>query len=61
MSIWIPLSFTTRPFARSDTTSFFYTNGMPKKGTHLESFVNLYKTEEGRRIVEDTGFVPVAL
>jgi phosphate transport system substrate-binding protein len=40
---------------------FFYTNGTPKKGTHLEAFVNLYKTAEGRKIVEDTGFVPAAL
>lgn len=38
---------------------YFYTNGMPKKGSHLEAFVNLYKTAEGRRIVEDTGFIPV--
>jgi phosphate transport system substrate-binding protein len=40
---------------------YFYTNGAPEKGTHLEAFVNLYRTAEGRRLVEDTGFVPVSL
>ncbi len=36
-----------------------YTNGRPKEGTHLYNFINLYKTEEGKRIIEDIGFVPV--
>lgn len=40
---------------------FFYTNGAPAKGSHLDAFVNLYRTPEGRKLVEDTGFVPVAL
>ncbi len=40
---------------------FFYTNGTPAKGSHLEAFVNLYRTAEGRKLVEDTGFVPIAL
>ncbi len=39
---------------------YFYTNGSPKKGTPLEAFVNLYTTDEGRKIIADTGFVPVA-
>lgn len=38
---------------------YFYTNGRPKKGTHLAAFVELYRTEEGRRIIEDCGFIPV--
>jgi phosphate transport system substrate-binding protein len=37
----------------------FYTNGRPKEGTPLADFVYLYKTEEGRRLVEDVGFVPL--
>jgi phosphate transport system substrate-binding protein len=36
-----------------------YTNGRPKEGTPLHAFVNLFKTPEGRKIIEDTGFVPV--
>jgi len=39
---------------------YFYTNGSPKKGSPLEAFVNLYTTEEGRKIIADTGFVPLA-
>ena len=38
---------------------FMYTNGEPAEGTHLASFLNLYKTEEGKKIVEEQGFVPV--
>jgi len=38
---------------------FMYTNGQPAEGTHLSAFLNLYKTEEGRKIVEEQGFVPV--
>jgi phosphate transport system substrate-binding protein len=37
---------------------YMYTNGRTREGTHLNAFVNLSKTPEGRRIVEDTGFVP---
>jgi phosphate transport system substrate-binding protein len=38
---------------------FMYTNGSPKSGTHLAAFVNLYVTPDGKKLVEDTGFVPV--
>ena len=38
---------------------FMYTNGAPKSGTPLADFVNLGKTAEGRKLIEDTGFVPV--
>lgn len=38
---------------------FMYTNGRTKEGTALDGFVNLGQTPEGRRIIEDTGFVPV--
>jgi phosphate transport system substrate-binding protein len=46
----------TYPIARP---LYMYTNGRTKAGTDLDAFVNLFKTEEGRKIVEDTGFVPV--
>ncbi|MEI8138606.1 MAG: phosphate ABC transporter substrate-binding protein [bacterium] len=46
----------TYPIARP---LYMYTNGRPKEGTALYDFVNLCKTEEGRRIIEDTGYVPV--
>jgi len=36
-----------------------YTNGRPKDGTALYGFVNLCDTAEGKRIIEDTGFIPV--
>jgi phosphate transport system substrate-binding protein len=36
---------------------YFYTNGRPRAGSPLHDFVNLCSTPEGRRIVEDTGFV----
>jgi phosphate transport system substrate-binding protein len=38
---------------------YMYTNGRPKEGTALYDFVNLCKTEEGKRIIEDTGYIPV--
>jgi phosphate transport system substrate-binding protein len=38
---------------------YLYTNGRPKKGTALYEYVNLYATPEGKRIVEETGFVPL--
>ena len=37
---------------------FMYTNGRPKAGTHLEAFVGLYLGRDGKKIIEDTGFVP---
>lgn len=46
----------TYPIARP---LFMYTNGRPKTGTALYDFVNLSKTEEGKKIIEDTGYVPV--
>jgi phosphate transport system substrate-binding protein len=46
----------TYPIARP---LYMYTNGRPQEGTPLADFVNLSKTPEGMRIVEDVGFVPV--
>jgi phosphate transport system substrate-binding protein len=46
----------TYPVARP---LYMYTNGRPKEGAPLFDFVNLYATPEGKRIIEDTGFVPV--
>ena len=36
-----------------------YTNGRPKEGSHLFNFVNLSNTAEGKKIIEDKGFVPL--
>jgi len=38
---------------------YLYTNGDPKAGTALAEFVGFCKTEKGRQIVSDIGFVPV--
>ena len=38
---------------------FMYTTGEPAAGSHLAKFVGLYATEEGKKIVEETGFIPV--
>jgi phosphate transport system substrate-binding protein len=38
---------------------YMYTNGRPKQGTALHDFVNLSDTPEGKRIIEDLGFVPL--
>lgn len=38
---------------------FMYTNGEPAEGSHLAAFLGLYKTADGRKIVEEQGFVPV--
>lgn len=38
---------------------YMYTNGRPKQGTPLYDFINLSDTPEGKRIIEDTGFVPI--
>jgi phosphate transport system substrate-binding protein len=46
----------TYPIARP---LFMYTNGRPKDGTALCDFVNLCKTEDGKRIIADIGFVPL--
>jgi phosphate transport system substrate-binding protein len=37
---------------------YMYTNGRPKQGTPLCDFVNLSATPEGRKIIEEKGFVP---
>jgi len=44
----------TYPIARP---LFMYTNGRPKEGTALYDFVNLSNTAEGKKIIDDTGFV----
>jgi len=36
---------------------YMYTNGQPKEGTHLCTFVNFYKTAKGKEITEAIGFV----
>ena len=38
---------------------FMFTNGYPKMGSHLYSFLNLYLTQKGHEIIEEIGFVPV--
>jgi phosphate transport system substrate-binding protein len=38
---------------------YMYTNGHPREGSHIYNFISLYKTEEGKKIIEDIGFVPV--
>jgi phosphate transport system substrate-binding protein len=38
---------------------FMFTNGYPKMGSRLHSFLNLYLTEKGQQIIEEIGFVPV--
>ena len=38
---------------------FMFTNGYPKLGTPLYSFVTLHLSKEGQEIVEEIGFVPV--
>lgn len=38
---------------------FMFTDGYPKLGSHLHSFVTLYLTPKGQDIIESIGFVPV--
>ena len=38
---------------------YMYTNGRPQLGTPLAGFMLLSATEEGKQIIEDTGFVPL--
>ena len=38
---------------------YMYTNGRPKLGTPLAGFMLLSVTEDGKRIIEDTGFIPL--
>ena len=39
---------------------YMYTSGRPKEGTHVYNYVMLYKSADGRKIIEDIGFVPLA-
>ncbi len=38
---------------------FMFTNGYPKLGSHIFSFITLYLTPKGQEIVEEIGFIPV--
>lgn len=38
---------------------YMYTNGKPKEGTHLCNFLNLYKAKEGKKIIDDLGYVSI--
>jgi phosphate transport system substrate-binding protein len=38
---------------------FMFTNGCPKMGGHLFTFLNLYLTKKGQDIIREIGFVPV--
>jgi len=38
---------------------YMYTNGRPSEGTPLCEFINLPKTAEGMKIIEDTGYIPL--
>ncbi len=46
----------TYPIARP---LYMYTNGRPKQDTSLYDFITLSDSPEGKKIIEDTGFVPV--
>lgn len=46
----------TYPIARP---LYMYTNGEPEEGSHLAAFLNLYQTADGKKIIEEQGFVPV--
>ena len=46
----------TYPIARP---LYMYTNGRPSQDSPLFDFIELANTPEGKRIVEDTGFVPL--
>ena len=38
---------------------YMYTHGRPAQGSPLFDFINLSNTPEGKKIVQDTGFVPL--
>lgn len=38
---------------------YMYTRGEPAADTHVGKYLNLYKAADGRKIVEEQGFVPV--
>ncbi|MFH1477441.1 MAG: phosphate ABC transporter substrate-binding protein [Verrucomicrobiota bacterium] len=46
----------TYPVARP---LYMYTNGRPSKDSPLFDFINLSDTPEGKKIIQDTGFVPL--
>lgn len=46
----------TYPIARA---LYMYTNGEPAAGTPLADFLGLYKTDDGRKIISEQGYVPV--
>ncbi|MDD4857306.1 MAG: phosphate ABC transporter substrate-binding protein [Candidatus Krumholzibacteria bacterium] len=46
----------TYPIARP---LFMFTNGYPKMGSRLYTFLNLYLTPKGQEIIQAIGFVPV--
>ena len=46
----------TYPIARA---LYMYTNGRPKPGSHLANYIGLSATEQGIKIIEDVGFVPL--
>ena len=48
--------YNTYPIARP---LYMYTNGRPKQDAPLYDFINLSDSPEGKKIIEDTGFVPV--
>lgn len=46
----------TYPIARP---LYMYTNGEPAEGSLLADFLNLYKTADGKKIIEEQGFVAI--
>lgn len=46
----------TYPIARP---LYMYTNGEPGADTHVGKFLGLAKSAEGKKIIEETGFIPV--
>ena len=47
----------TYPIARA---LYMYTDGEPKEGTPLCDYVMMFKTDDGRKIIAEQGFVPLA-
>ena len=46
----------TYPISRA---LYMYTDGEPKAGTPLADFLSLYKTDDGKKIISEQGFVPL--
>ncbi len=38
---------------------FMFTNGYPKMGSWIYKFINIYLTEEGQKMIESIGYIPV--